>query len=255
MPARARPAGRRHRLVPPLPGPAPVLDEPRADARDAHLLARRRGGGRGEEVLREAREEARRSSAARSIAGRQVEVKTVGSANTASSTSAGWIDISSPIATPRRRIQPQVEKTDMYMWSSTNTWLRSTESRSRYSGRSWWAMVAIEACSRATCASSAIVTLSRKRRCTRVLTVVRNQVAVADTPSARADRQQQAPVGPQHALAQELEPQRQQRVGQRGELRQRERGRASGAARGGSRASAPATSTAGRAAAGQARTS
>ena len=74
----------------------------------------------------------------------------------------------------------------MYMWSSTKTWLRSTESRSRYSGRSWWAMVAIDACRRATCDSSAIVTLSRKRRCTRVLTVARNQVAVADTPRPRA---------------------------------------------------------------------
>src|SRR5471030_2728984 len=43
-------------------------------------------------------------------------------------------------------------------------------------------MVAIDASSRATCDSSAIVTLSRKRRVTRVLTVRRNQVAVADTP-------------------------------------------------------------------------
>src|SRR5881628_419046 len=41
-------------------------------------------------------------------------------------------------------------------------------------------MVAMDACSRATCDSSAIVTLSRKRRCTRVLTVLRNQVAVTD---------------------------------------------------------------------------
>jgi hypothetical protein len=31
------------------------------------------------------------------------------------------------------------------------------------------------------------VTLSRKRRCARVLTVVRNQVSVADTPSAAAE--------------------------------------------------------------------
>src|SRR5689334_21788181 len=35
----------------------------------------------------------------------------------------------------------------------------------------------MDACSFATCASSAIVTLSRNRRCTRVLTVTRNQVA------------------------------------------------------------------------------
>ena len=32
---------------------------------------------------------------------------------------------SSAIVTPRRRIHPHVENTDMYMWSSTNTWLRS----------------------------------------------------------------------------------------------------------------------------------
>src|SRR5580658_550409 len=43
-------------------------------------------------------------------------------------------------------------------------------------------MVATVACSRATCDSSAIVTLSRKRRCTRVLSVRRNQVAAAVTP-------------------------------------------------------------------------
>jgi hypothetical protein len=132
-------------------------------------------------------DDARRSSAARSTAGRQAEVNTVGSANTASSTSAGWIDISSAMATPSRSRKPQVENSDMYMWSSTKIWLRSTESRSRCSGFSWCAIVAISACSRATCASSAIVTLSRKRRCTRVLSVARNQVKVADTPSPRAD--------------------------------------------------------------------
>src|SRR5262249_9092525 len=47
-------------------------------------------------------------------------------------------------------------------------------------------MVGTDAWSRATCDSSAIVTLSRKRRCTRVLTVRRNQVAAAETPSATA---------------------------------------------------------------------
>src|SRR5262245_43857142 len=43
-------------------------------------------------------------------------------------------------------------------------------------------MVATDAWSRATCASRAIVTLSRNRRCTRVLTVRKNHVAMADTP-------------------------------------------------------------------------
>src|SRR5215210_7017824 len=47
-------------------------------------------------------------------------------------------------------------------------------------------MVATDACSRATWASSAIVTLSRKRRCTRTLTVRSNHVAVAEIPSASA---------------------------------------------------------------------
>src|SRR6476620_3989424 len=49
-------------------------------------------------------------------------------------------------------------------------------------------MVAMLAWSLATCDSSAIVTLSRKRRCTRVLTVRRNHVPAADTPSAMAVR-------------------------------------------------------------------
>src|SRR5229473_1769834 len=56
------------------------------------------------------------------------------------------------------------------------------DSRSRYSGRSWCAIVATEACSCATWDSRAMVTLSRKRRCTRVLTVRRNHVAAVDTP-------------------------------------------------------------------------
>ena len=56
-----------------------------------------------------------RSWALRSTAGRHVEVSTVGSANTASSTSAGWIETSRATVTPSRRIHPQVENTDMYM--------------------------------------------------------------------------------------------------------------------------------------------
>src|SRR5437867_2784637 len=47
-------------------------------------------------------------------------------------------------------------------------------------------MVATDARSVATCDSSAIVTLSRKVRCTRVLMVRRNHVAVADTPRPTA---------------------------------------------------------------------
>ena len=52
--------------------------------------------------------EAPRSYACRSTAGRHVDVNTGGTANTASSASAGWIDISSAIVTPRRRIHPHV---------------------------------------------------------------------------------------------------------------------------------------------------
>ena len=125
-----------------------------------------------------------RSWAARSTPGRHVEVSTVGSANTASSASAGWIDISSATVTPSRRIHPHVENSDMYMWSSTNTWSRSIASRFRYSGRSWCSMVATDACSRATCDSSAMVTRSRNRRWMRSLITRRNQVAVADDAQA-----------------------------------------------------------------------
>jgi hypothetical protein len=42
-------------------------------------------------------------------------VSTVGNAKTASRMSAGWIDINKTIVTPRRRIHPQVENSDMYM--------------------------------------------------------------------------------------------------------------------------------------------
>ncbi len=173
---------------------APLLDEARADAGDAHLLAGRRGGGRREQVLRQP------AGGRAALLGGALDARPPGRGEDGGQRehreqrrARDGSTSSSAIATPRRRIQPQVEKSDMYMWSSTNTWLRSTESRSRYSGRSWWAMVAIEACSRATCDSSAIVTLSRKRRCTRVLTVARNQVAVAG--SAEADGASRPPGG------------------------------------------------------------
>src|ERR1051325_4796125 len=48
-------------------------------------------------------------------------------------------------------------------------------------------MVGTDACRRATWVSRAIVALSGKRRCTRVLTVRRNQVAVADRPRPIAE--------------------------------------------------------------------
>ncbi len=128
------------------------------------------------------------SSVSRSTAGRQDEVATVGTANSTRRTSTGLIEASSTTVTPRRRIQPAVEKTDMYMWSRTKTWSRSTDRRSMSSGRSWWAMVDTDACRRATWDSRPMVTLSRNRRCTRVDTVVRNQVAAPAAPRRRATR-------------------------------------------------------------------
>src|SRR5216683_4832467 len=96
------------------------------------------------------------------------------------------MDTSRAMVTASRRIQPRVENTDMYMWSSVKTWSRSSDNRSKYSGRSWWAMVATDACNRATCDSRAMVTRSRKRRWTRVPTVRRNHVPAVDNPSAIA---------------------------------------------------------------------
>src|SRR5690606_13351524 len=110
----------------------------------------------------------------------------VGRANTARSRSAGCTEARSATVTPTRTIHPPVANTDRYMWSRTNTWSRSTESRSSRSGRSWWAIVATVAWRRATWASRAIVTLSRKRRCTRAETVRRNQVPALDAASPSA---------------------------------------------------------------------
>ena len=61
---------------------------------------------------------------------------TVGIANRTRVISTGFTLASSTTVTPRRRIQPAVEKTDMYMWSRVKICSRSTDSRSRYSGRS-----------------------------------------------------------------------------------------------------------------------
>ena len=72
-----------------------------------------------------------RSSTARSTAGRHEAVATVGSAHRASRASAGWMETSRPTVTARRRIQPAVVNSDMYMWSSTKTWSRSIANRSR----------------------------------------------------------------------------------------------------------------------------
>src|SRR6516164_1835633 len=85
---------------------------------------------------------ARRSDwAVRSTTGRQDVAATVGIANRTRVISTGFTLASSATVMPRRRIQPAVENTDMYMWSRVKICSRSTDSRSRYSGRSWCAIV------------------------------------------------------------------------------------------------------------------
>ena len=91
--------------------------------------------------------------------------------------------------------------------------------------------------------SSAIVTLSRNRRWTRVLTVRRNQVAVAETPRPTADRKHQSAAVVEHALAEQHQPQREQRIGQAPPAATARTRPASAAARDGSRACRAATST------------
>ena len=62
---------------------------------------------------------------------RHDEVATVGTANNASRISQGLIVDNRTIVTPSRSTQPAVENTDMYMWSNTKIWFRSTDRRSR----------------------------------------------------------------------------------------------------------------------------
>ena len=163
-----------------------------------------------------------RSSAARSTPGRQVDVNTVGSANTARSASAGWIDTSNARVTPSRKIQPQVVNSDMYMWSSTKTWLRSTARRSRYSGRSWCSIVASRR------QQPRHVRLERDRQ-----PVAEPALgAVADHPQepgrgrrrSQPERRGQHQPAPalEHAVGEELEQERDERVRQRGQKRQPE---------------------------------
>jgi hypothetical protein len=53
--------------------------------------------------------------------GRNVDDSTVGTANAASISKAGWIEANNASVTASLRIHPQVVNSDMYMWSSTNT--------------------------------------------------------------------------------------------------------------------------------------
>ena len=64
------------------------------------------------------------------------------------------------------------------------------------------------------------MTRSRNRRCTRVETVRRNQVAVADEGQPDGGQADAVGVAVEHAFAEQLEPQREQRVGQRRQQRE-----------------------------------
>ena len=69
------------------------------------------------------------------------------------------------------------------------------------------------------------MTLSRNRRWIRVDTVRRNQVATADTQRPKAASAHQRVVALDHTVAEQREPEREQRVGQRGQQGRTERER------------------------------
>ena len=116
VPERAAHARGRDGPVPSLPGLAPHRHEPIADAGDADFLSGRCGCRRDEEMARQpivrrasllgdaldARTPCRREDSRHREGDRQ-------------STSAGWMDTSNVTVTASRRIQPHVEKIDMYM--------------------------------------------------------------------------------------------------------------------------------------------
>ena len=168
----------------------------------------------------------------------------IGTANSTSRTSAG-VDRGEQDTTvnARRRIQPTVENSDRNRWSSANTWSRSTDSRSRYSGRSWCSIVATDACSSATCDSRATLTRSRKRRWTRSNSTRMYQVPTAETRQPDAATTTLVAVVVEHAVGEQLEPQRDEHVGQRGERPSSRTRRRAAAARRGSRASPCATAS------------
>ena len=163
----------------------------------------------------------------------------------ASRTSAGWIDISSADGDAEPQDPAARWRTATCTCGRARRPGRAAPTAGRgSSGRSWCAMVATDACSRATWDSRAMVTRSRKRRWTRVLTVRRNQVAAADSAEADARRRSSRRRSPSSTpSASSFEPQREQRVGQRRQQRQHEGRDAAAAARAGSRACTAATST------------
>ena len=140
------------------------------------------------------------------------------------------MDASSAMVTPSRRIHPSVENSDMYMWSSTNTWLRSMDRRSRYSGRSWCATVATVACSCATCDFERDGHLVAEAALHAGADGAQKPGRGGRTRRGRRPRLAPCRSVFEHALAQQHQPQREQRIGQRRQLRQHERAPASGGA-------------------------
>ena len=185
-PGRA-PARRSHGPVPALPCRPAVVDQALANAGDAHLLARRRGGGDGEQM-------ARQPTALRSpLLGRSLDCRPPGRGQHRGDGEHG------------QTAGARDEWTPAAPWSrpgagSTPGWKTATCTcgRARTPGCAAWTggrdtpgapggppSPPWPAAGRHA-TSSAMVTLSRKRRCTRVLMVRRNQVAAVETPRPTA---------------------------------------------------------------------
>ena len=165
----APPARTRAPTPPPVAGMSAV-----ADAGDPHLLARR--GRRATVSNRCARQPVRTARRApgprRSTAGPPVEVSDRRHREHAAAPGPGGSTSAAPPSRRAAGATRTVANTDMYMWSRTKTWSRSTDEPVQVLGPLVVGDRGDRACSRATCASRAIVTLSRNRRCTRVLTTL-----------------------------------------------------------------------------------
>ena len=235
-----------------------------ADAGDAHLLARRRGGAEHEQVAGQAVVLRRRAPRARrSTAGRHVDGQHGRQRRTAtSSTSAGWIEHQQhdrdaepqdPAERREQRHEQVVEREDLV-------------AQHRQPVEVLGPLVVLDGGDRrlqpATCASSAMVDPVAEPALHAVPTDLQEPGRRRRTRRGRArPAHDRGPVVVEHAVGEQLQPQREQRVGQRREQRQQRTRRAAAAARRGSRACTSATATAARAAgrvsasAAQARTS
>jgi len=176
--------------TPPVRTTSPRLpafgDEAVADAGDANLLARRSGGRRDEEVTCEPVE---RCAAffggpldARPPRGREHRRQREGREQGEGRVNRhqerdGDAETQDPAARREQRHVHVVEHEHL---------IAQHREPIEVVGTFVCSMVDTDACSFATCDSSAIVTWSRKRRCVRSLITRRNQVAAADTPSPTA---------------------------------------------------------------------